>query len=89
MGAGRLTIRDFWQESLNAVHPHGGQEDGWDGRLDYYSMSKPKKWLVWLLVDRKILKDTAKRKLHDHPALLKVGGGCYRALRRVAHFFRR
>lgn len=89
MEAGRLTIRDIWQESLNAVHPHGGQEDGWDGRLDYYSMSKPKKWLVWLLVDRKILKDTAKRKLHDHPAILKVGGGCYRALRRVAHFFRR
>lgn len=88
---GRVTIRDAWQGDLDALQSRNGRgnRDGWDDRLDYYSMSKPKKWLVWLLVDRKILKDTAKRKLHDHPALLKVGGGCYHALRRVAHFFRR
>ena len=52
-------------------------------------MSKPKKWLVWLLVDRKIMKDTAKRKLRGHSIMLKISGGCYRALRRVAHIFHR
>lgn len=87
MGVGRVTIRDIWQESLNAIASHSSQGDGWDDRLNYYAMSKPKKWLVWLLVDRKIMKDTAKRKLHNHPVLLKGCGKIYRGLRKVAHFF--
>lgn len=89
MGAGRVTIRDIWQESLNAVQAGRTQPDGWDERLNYYAMNKPKKWLVWLLVDRKIMKDTAKRKLRNHPFLLKLSSRCYRALRRVVHLFHR
>lgn len=84
---GRVTICDVWQGDLDVLQSRNG--GGKDDRLDYYAMSKPKKWLVWLLVDRKILKDTAKRKLRSHPVLLKVSGGCYRALRRAAHLFRR
>lgn len=87
MGIGRVTIRDFWRESLNAVHPQKSQGNGWDDRLDYYAMKKPKKWLVWLLVDRKILKDTAKRKLQNHPVWRAIGAKGYHALRRVGRFF--
>ena len=89
MGAGRLTIRNFWENGMRTVQPHSHQEEAKDDRLDYYAMSKPKKWLVWLLVDRKIMKDTAKRKLRGHSIMLKISGGCYRALRRVAHIFHR
>lgn len=87
MGAGRVTIRDFWQESLNSVRNHNNTPDGWDERLNYYAMSKPKKWLVWLLVDRKIMKDTAKRKLKSHPLLLKISASCYHGLKRIYHVF--
>ena len=85
---GRVTIRDVWKADLNALVPRQ-IAPAKDDRLDYYAMRKPKKWLVWLLVDRKIMKDTAKRKLRHHPILLKISGGCYRALRSVSHLFRR
>lgn len=85
VGEGKLTIRDIWRESMNLAQRHeNGRKDD-DPRLDYYSMSKPKKWLVWCLVDRKILKDTAKRKLQNHPVALSFFGGIYRGLRKVAH----
>ena len=87
MGAGRVTIRDIWQESLNGVRNHNNTPDGWDERLNYYAMSKPKKWLVWLLVDRKIMKDTAKRKLKSHPLLLKISASCYHGLILIYHVF--
>lgn len=89
MGVGRVTIRNIWENGLKTAQSHSHQEEARDDRLDYYAMSKPKKWLVWLLVDRKIMKDTAKRKLRGHSILLKISGGCYRALRRVAHIFHR
>lgn len=34
MGVGRVTIRDIWQESLNAIVSHNSQGDGWDDRLN-------------------------------------------------------
>ena len=88
MGAGRLTIRNFWENGLKTVRSHSLCEEE-NGRLDYYAMSKPKKWLVWLLVDRKIIKDTVKRKMGGHPTLLKFSEGCYHALRGVSSLFRR
>ena len=85
LGAGKYTIRDQWKECMDLAQRHEKGVAGDDPRLDYYSMSKPKKWLVWCLVDRKILKDTAKRKLQNHPVALSFFGGIYRGLRKVAH----
>lgn len=88
LGVGRVTIRDIWERCLQSIQNTRNQNvQNQDDRLDYYSMGKLRKWLVWVLVDRKIMKDTAKRKMKDHPFFLRISGACYHGLKRVFHVF--
>lgn len=85
MGVGELTIRDIWQQGMLVAGRGGGAAALQDDRLNYYKMPKLKKWLVWCLVDRKTLKDTAKRKLAKYPRILNLCSTFYGGLRRLAH----
>ncbi|MGN0974508.1 MAG: glycosyltransferase [Gemmiger sp.] len=84
MGSDAKTLRDLWAEAMD--NARSGMPGGpADERLNYYRMSKPKKWLVWLLVDRKTLKDTAERKLQGHAAVRKLFFGVYNGCRSLYH----
>ena len=74
----KLTIRDVWQRSRNILQGGGS---GYCIPVDYYSMPKLKKWLVWLLVDHWVLKVTVRRKLQDHPRLLGLCTSLYHRLK--------
>ena len=74
----KLTIRDVWQRRRNILQGGGS---GYCIPVDYYSMPKLKKWLVWLLVDHWVLKVTVRRKLQDHPRLLGLCTSLYHRLK--------
>lgn len=54
--------------------------------FDYRNMSKPKRWLTYLVYDRGTLKRIVKNKIKNHPLLLKIGKFVWKVLKKLKRF---
>lgn len=54
--------------------------------FDYRNMSKPKRWITYLVYDRGTLKRIVKNKIKNHPLLLKMGKIVWKVLKKLKRF---